>query len=73
MLFPVSGKKGGEVHDLIESADETPSDAPAAQTPPERRSRVSTEVLACGDPAEYGPDKHRGHDRIADGDARQGD
>ncbi|GAA4604590.1 hypothetical protein GCM10023195_15690 [Actinoallomurus liliacearum] len=61
------------MYDHIESADETPSDAPAAHTPPGRRSRMSTEVLTCGDPAEYGPDEHRRHDRIADGDHRQGD
>ncbi|MCO6011587.1 hypothetical protein NE236_42220 [Actinoallomurus purpureus] len=61
------------MYDIIESAGEAPSDAPAAQTLPEWRSRVSTEVLACGDPAEHGPDGHRGHDRIADGDQRRGD
>ncbi|MEV0402236.1 hypothetical protein [Actinoallomurus sp. NPDC050550] len=57
----------------IEPADETPSDAPAALTPPEHRSRVSTQVQACGDPVEYGPAEHRGRDRIADGDRRQGE
>jgi hypothetical protein len=72
--IPDFGEERGEmVHDLIEPTGATPSDAPAAEAPPERRSRVSTEALACGDPVEYGPAMHRGHDRFADGDRRQGD